>query len=107
MERKTGVPTANDPRRRQLQELLDRRPAGKAEQLRDALRAQAGMDPVSPRLAEIIDRLSLRAGDAGADQPDALMRRICMLFEPFLVSLPEGGRGGGGRRSSSAPRWAV
>jgi hypothetical protein len=107
MERKTGVPTANDPRRRQLQELLDRLPAGKAEQLRDALRAQAGMDPVSPRLAEIIDRLSLRAGDAGEDQPDALMRRICMLFEPFLVSLPEDGQDWVILRSSLGPWWTA
>src|SRR5271168_1309227 len=77
-----------DPRREQLVELLGKLPAEKAEKLRDILQSQVGNGPTSPLLADIFDRLALRAGDAGEDQPNALMRRICALFQPFLVSSP-------------------
>jgi hypothetical protein len=107
MGEETGMPTSNDPRHIKLQALLDRLPAGKAEQVRDALRAQAGTGPVSPGLAEILARLSLRAGDGGEDQPNALMRRICTLFEPFLLSAPEAANDWVILRASLMPWWSA
>jgi hypothetical protein len=94
-----------DPRREQLVELLDRLPPQKAEKLQEMLRSQVGTEPVSPLLADIIRRLALRAGDGGEDQPNALMRRVCTLFEPFLVSSPEQAAGWAIQRSSLMPWW--
>ena len=98
---------APDPRRQQLVELLDRLPADKAEKLRDLLRSQVGDQPISPLLSDIIHRLALRAGDAGEDQPNALMRRICILFEPFLMSSPDQAADWVILRSSLLPWWGA
>jgi hypothetical protein len=94
-----------DLRLTQLQQLLARLPPDKAERLRDALRAQAGGGPVSPMLGEILGKLSLRAGDGGEDQPNALMRRLCTLFEPFLVSDPGEPQPWHIARASLMPWW--
>ncbi|MEA2756624.1 MAG: hypothetical protein QOJ54_2913 [Aliidongia sp.] len=83
------IETPTDPRRGQLEELLSRLPPDKAEKLRETLCSQAGGQPISPMLADIIQRIALRAGDGGEDQPNALMRRVCVLFEPYLVSSPD------------------
>jgi len=96
-----------DPRREQLVELLGRLPAHKAEKLREMLQALVGAQPISPLLADIIQRLALRAGDAGEDQPNALMRRVCTLFEPFLVSLPDQAADWVIQRSSLMPWWGA
>lgn len=98
-----GVPP--DPRRQQLIALLDRLPPNKAEKLQEMLRSQVGNQPVSPLLADIIQRLALRAGDGGEDQPNALMRRICTLFEPFLVSSLGQAADWAIQRSSLRPWW--
>jgi hypothetical protein len=99
--------SAPDPRHEQLVELLDRLPADKAEKLRDLLRSQAGTQPASPLLSDIIQRLALRAGDGGEDQPNALMRRICTLFEPFLMSAPDQAADWVILRSSLLPWWGA
>jgi hypothetical protein len=103
----SGATGAPDPRREQLVELLGRLPADKAEKLRETLQAQIGTQPASPLLSDVIQRLALRAGDAGEDQPNALMRRICTLFEPFLVTLPEQAADWVILRSSLMPWWAA
>jgi hypothetical protein len=98
---------APDPRRAQLVELLGQLPAHKAEKLREMLQALVGAQPISPLLADVVQRLALRAGDAGEDQPNALMRRVCTLFEPFLVSLPEQAADWVILRSSLMPWWGA
>jgi hypothetical protein len=101
------APATPDPRREQLVELLGQLPAHKAEKLREMLQALVGAQPISPLLADIIERLALRAGDAGEDQPNALMRRVCTLFEPYLVSLPEQAADWTILRSSLMPWWSA
>jgi hypothetical protein len=96
---------ATDLRRTQLEQLLGRLPPDKAERLRDALRVQAGAGPVSPMLSDIMGKLSLRASDGGEDQPNALMRRLCTLFEPFLVSDPGEPKPWHIARASLMPWW--
>ncbi len=98
---------AADPRREQLVALLGQLPAHKAEKLREMLQALVGAQPISPLLADIIQRLALRAGDAGEDQPNALMRRVCTLLEPYLVSLPEQAADWVILRSSLMPWWGA
>lgn len=101
------APAAPDPQREQLVALLGQLPAHKAEKLREMLQALVGAQPISPLLADIIQRLALRAGDAGEDQPNALMRRVCTLLEPYLVSLPEQAADWVILRSSLMPWWGA
>lgn len=95
----------SDLRRNQLEQLLGRLPPDKAEKLRDALRTQIGAGPVSSMLTDILGKLSLRASDGGEDQPNALMRRLCTLFEPFLVSHPDEPKPWHIARASLMPWW--
>jgi len=73
----------------QLIALIGRLPPDKAEKLRSLLASQDFGTAVSDGFAEMMTALALRSGDAGSQAPEALMRRVCKLLEPFLVNTVE------------------
>jgi hypothetical protein len=73
-----------DPRWQRLAELIAKLPPDKADKLRAMLDGDGLVMTNSPGFGQILQALELRRGDRDGSEP--LMRRICQMLEPFLVS---------------------
>ncbi len=93
-----------DPRWQQLMDLIARLPAEKAEKLRLLLAGDTLVTANPAGIGRVLQALELRRGDIEKAEAEPLMRKICVLLEPFLVN-DDDGTAGTIRRKALVPWW--
>jgi hypothetical protein len=96
---------SNDPRWQQLVALIARLPPEKANKLREMLGADNLVMGSSKGFGQVLQALELRHNDADKAAAESLMRKICILLEPFLVDGDADDAAGTIRRKSLVPWW--
>lgn len=98
------IDKAKDPRWQQLIALIAQLPPEKAEKLRQMLGGDGLVMASSAGFGQVLQALELRRSDADKVAAEPLMRRICVVLEPFLINDGEA-TAGTIRRKSLVPWW--
>ena len=96
---------SKDPRWQQLIALISQLPPEKADKLREMLGSDGLVVPNSAGFGQVLQALELRRSDAERASAEPLMRKVCTLFEPFLVNDDVEVAAGTIRRKSLVPWW--